>query len=363
MKEEQGYYMVIPATVWDSEISERSILLYGHISTLVKKEGYCWANNEYFENKLRCSLASVKRCLVELEKAKLIYRELVFKEGTKEVESRKIYLNLGRITGEPRGRSNNDATDLNLGRFTGDYTENDENDENLGRFTGDPDNSTRVLLDSTNIEDNKVKNKVSYSSYSSTPRTEETEESPFLKRLQGWADNILEEDSLFLNKLEEKKKIEKTKDLISNKSIFDHNPIFSQIDKSKALAKKDSIDSDEAHSASEKEVKVRQGCKPLEYIPTDKERWASAEETKERAECNSILDSLLEIWPAPVLDKEECLFGIFKLDLLDREDARLALNGRVKFNNFKIEGKNIESMDDFIQLQVRKSEYWNKTTL
>lgn len=307
MEQEQGYYMVIPATVWNSDLTERSILLYGHISTLVKKEGYCWASNDYFVTKLKCSVASVKRCIIELEKAKLIYRELIFKEGTKEVESRKIYLNPGRFTGEPTGRSNYEDDDLNPAIVTGDYTQNDENDENLGRFTGDPDNSTRVLLDSTNIEDNKEEIKVSYSSYSSTPRTEETE------------------------------------DLISkysNKSIFE----------------KDSISFNEALSASEKELGKRIGCKPLEYIPTDQERWAEEQEGIAREECESFLNTLLEIWNGVIQDKEDCLFQIFKLSELSRLEAEVALKGRVKLNNWLLAGKTLNTIDDFLKHQVKKSE-------
>ena len=47
MKQRQGYYMVIPSNVWDTDLSDKAILAYGHITLLSKKEGYCYANKDY----------------------------------------------------------------------------------------------------------------------------------------------------------------------------------------------------------------------------------------------------------------------------------------------------------------------------
>jgi hypothetical protein len=92
MEQQQSYYMVIPAPVWNAEITAKAMILYGHVSVLAKKEGYCFANNKYFEKVMKMSSSTVQRCFVELESSGLIRRELIYKEGSKEVDTRKIYI-------------------------------------------------------------------------------------------------------------------------------------------------------------------------------------------------------------------------------------------------------------------------------
>lgn len=47
-KAKPSYYAIIPANVRYSKISPNAKLLYGEITALCSKEGYCWASNEYF---------------------------------------------------------------------------------------------------------------------------------------------------------------------------------------------------------------------------------------------------------------------------------------------------------------------------
>ena len=95
MKNTESYYMVIPASVWNSNLTAKAILCYGHITVLANKHGYCYANNKYFEKILQVSTRSVTRYLNELEDLGVISRELVYKDSTKLVEKRKIYLKKG----------------------------------------------------------------------------------------------------------------------------------------------------------------------------------------------------------------------------------------------------------------------------
>ena len=96
----ESYYMVIPAEVWNSNLSVNAILAYGHITVLTNKKGYCYANNKYFERVLKVSTSTITRILSELEKRNLITRQIVFKEDSKEVEERRIYLTTGIVTGD-----------------------------------------------------------------------------------------------------------------------------------------------------------------------------------------------------------------------------------------------------------------------
>ena len=49
MKENPTYYAIIPANVrYDENIPLGAKLMYGEITALSNKEGYCWASNNYF---------------------------------------------------------------------------------------------------------------------------------------------------------------------------------------------------------------------------------------------------------------------------------------------------------------------------
>ena len=100
MENKESYYMNIPANVWDTELSAKAILCYGHITVLANKQGFCYANNKYFEKVLKISTSALTRYLNELEELHLIRRELTYKPNSKEVDQRKIYMNTGIVTGE-----------------------------------------------------------------------------------------------------------------------------------------------------------------------------------------------------------------------------------------------------------------------
>jgi hypothetical protein len=70
MTEEQpSYYAIIPATVrYDGNLSSAAKLLYGEITALCNKSGYCWATNDYFAKLYGTSERSVSRWISQLTK-------------------------------------------------------------------------------------------------------------------------------------------------------------------------------------------------------------------------------------------------------------------------------------------------------
>lgn len=91
--ENPSYYAIIPANVrYDKDLPANAKLLYGEITALCNKEGYCWASNDYFANLYGVSIRSVKLWIKSLSNKGYINCQLIYKKGSKEVEKRIIRL-------------------------------------------------------------------------------------------------------------------------------------------------------------------------------------------------------------------------------------------------------------------------------
>lgn len=89
-----GYYAIIPADVrYDDGIPPNAKLLYGEISALIGKDGFCYASNAYFMKLYGFSDPTISRLISQLEKAGYIKRELE-KDGKGQVKRRKLYLSV-----------------------------------------------------------------------------------------------------------------------------------------------------------------------------------------------------------------------------------------------------------------------------
>lgn len=101
-----SYYAIIPANVrYDNDLIPSAKLLYGEITALCNKEGYCWASNSYFAELYGVSITTVKNWLKSLEDGGYINRQVKYKEGSKEIETRWVTIVAeGRQEKLPRGR-------------------------------------------------------------------------------------------------------------------------------------------------------------------------------------------------------------------------------------------------------------------
>ena len=97
MEEQQkAYYAIIPANVrYDKDLVPNAKLLYGEITALCNEKGYCWASNQYFADLYHSSISAVQKWVSALVKKGYINLELVYKEGTKQILQRKLYITPG----------------------------------------------------------------------------------------------------------------------------------------------------------------------------------------------------------------------------------------------------------------------------
>ena len=109
LENKPSYYAVIPAEVrYDNKLSANAKLLYGEITALCNKKGFCWASNKYFAELYGVTDRSIKtwinqlvsndyikvnRCseiIKSLEKKGLVKISYKYKPNTKLIEKRII---------------------------------------------------------------------------------------------------------------------------------------------------------------------------------------------------------------------------------------------------------------------------------
>lgn len=110
---ESNYYAIIPANVrYDKNLTANAKLLFAEITSLTHQTGYCYATNEYFAELYGVSQSTIKDWLSQLEKFGYINREIVYKDGTKEIQERRIRIfdlpqPKNRPTPQPKNRLDN----------------------------------------------------------------------------------------------------------------------------------------------------------------------------------------------------------------------------------------------------------------
>ena len=87
-----GYYAVIPASIrYDKNLKPAEKLLYGEISALCNKEGYCFATNRYLAELYSVTQSCVSRWISNLTKLGFLEVQLI-KSERNEILERRIYI-------------------------------------------------------------------------------------------------------------------------------------------------------------------------------------------------------------------------------------------------------------------------------
>jgi len=89
MNDKPNYYAIIPASVRYSNLKPNAKLLYGEITALSGKLGYCYATNNYFAELYGVSKNTISRWISDLNKLGFINIE-VERNEKKQVIKRKI---------------------------------------------------------------------------------------------------------------------------------------------------------------------------------------------------------------------------------------------------------------------------------
>tara|TARA_R100001443_G_scaffold89759_1_gene96272 strand:- start:209 stop:838 length:630 start_codon:yes stop_codon:yes gene_type:complete len=93
LMEKPNYYAVIPADVrYSKELTPNAKLLYAEITALCNMNGKCTASTQYFCRLYEVSRVSIQKWLKTLEDNNYIKRVNIYKQGSKEIETRVITL-------------------------------------------------------------------------------------------------------------------------------------------------------------------------------------------------------------------------------------------------------------------------------
>ncbi|MDR1398643.1 MAG: helix-turn-helix domain-containing protein [Treponema sp.] len=90
-REYPAYYAVIPADVrYDKRLCANAKLLYGEITALSHKEGYCWATDGYFASLYEVGRKTVNLWVQNLKECGYISIEHIYAEDSSKITQRRI---------------------------------------------------------------------------------------------------------------------------------------------------------------------------------------------------------------------------------------------------------------------------------
>ena len=91
--EKPNYYGILPATVrYDKRLKPMEKILYSEITALANTQGFCFASNSYFGKLYEVDKKTVGVWVNNLAKFGYLKVELIYKENSKEVLERRLYI-------------------------------------------------------------------------------------------------------------------------------------------------------------------------------------------------------------------------------------------------------------------------------
>jgi hypothetical protein len=96
-------YIVIPVEIWENpDLTKMEMLLYAEIDSF-SRQGECFASNAHFADYLSVNKDRISKMLTSLRRKGFIEIELIYKEGTKQIEKRIIRpIPIGQMDVPPR---------------------------------------------------------------------------------------------------------------------------------------------------------------------------------------------------------------------------------------------------------------------
>ena len=114
MDEKPNYYAIIPANVrYDNDLPPMAKLLYGEITCLTQKNGFCWATNSYFAELYGMSKDRISRLINLLERKGYISVHIERNEKNEvmkryiKIGASEIPIPIGENVNSPIGKNNN----------------------------------------------------------------------------------------------------------------------------------------------------------------------------------------------------------------------------------------------------------------
>lgn len=93
------YYTILPAEIRiDMRLTAFEKILYSDILALANKKGYCYATNQYFAKTYQMSISSISHAISKLVDLEYIDRIYEYKDNTKMIERRKLYVQINYNT-------------------------------------------------------------------------------------------------------------------------------------------------------------------------------------------------------------------------------------------------------------------------